>query len=582
MPYGEIVFCSLMNVVLGYDPVGYGLPYGKQFSSDSAFSLMEVSIQALIILLDFGHPIAAQAPDGANGGDNVTYVEAHDEHAPGFNVFRKMLRNLEDPGQLNFIFRGFSRLLNNVHRAQTTFLPYSATQISIEQELMVLLWKCLEEIPAFVPFILKESQCDVNELVVPVCFFLLQGRKDPAKLGMLYLCTFVLLKLSGERSFSVALNKPYKAQLPVDMPLFKGSHADLVVVVLHKLMVDGMDKLSSLYTCYLTIICNISPYCKSLCASAAHKLVNLLELFTSPKVLFATESNYTSVVMLLESLNNLVQYQYEGNFNLIFSILTRRRVFEWLNSFKVPPPAVQSQAPPPVAGGADSACVQSHKERTVIEQNISQPDQGTQSVDEIDSKAEGRPALSSLPTSVISVRKEEGKVEAPDASVVPSKEDEDDNGQKELGSCISSSIDEQEGGGSANNNQSEEGHIVEKELEETVEVGKGNEKEKKNEPNTAELESNSSPPSSSPAQVSMPPEPEQQQPAAFIPTPEWVERVKRELPLHTIIRLLRYLVPLVEEVAASGKKMDELSVLGFIRRTTMVMLSNLIKFKCCS
>lgn len=47
---------------------------------------------------------------------------------------------------------------------------------------------------------------------MPLCYFLIEGRKDPARLGMLYLCTFTLLKLSGERNFGVALNKPYEVR----------------------------------------------------------------------------------------------------------------------------------------------------------------------------------------------------------------------------------------------------------------------------------------------------------------------------------------------------------------------------------
>ena len=30
--------------------------------------------------------------------------------------------------------------------------------------------------------------------------------------------------------------------------------------MLHKLVVNGLDKLSPLYNCFLTIICNLSPY----------------------------------------------------------------------------------------------------------------------------------------------------------------------------------------------------------------------------------------------------------------------------------------------------------------------------------
>lgn len=49
-------------------------------------------------------------------------------------------------------------------QAESSYLPYSITRIGIEQELLVLLWKCLEEIPRFMPFILKH--CDVTEILV--------------------------------------------------------------------------------------------------------------------------------------------------------------------------------------------------------------------------------------------------------------------------------------------------------------------------------------------------------------------------------------------------------------------------------
>jgi hypothetical protein len=112
----------------------------------------------------------------------------------------------------------------------------------------------------------------------------------------LHICTFILLKLSGERSFSVALNKPYTLKLPINLPLFsgkstgnnflpfghhnfKGNHADLLVITLHKLVVNGLDKLQALYNCFLTIVCNVSPYCKSLsnvCSANEFTLLSLL------------------------------------------------------------------------------------------------------------------------------------------------------------------------------------------------------------------------------------------------------------------------------------------------------------------
>lgn len=152
-PYAEIVFYSLLNVVLGYDPIGWGLPYGNLVTADTAKSLMETAVQTLVILLDYGHPIeisstepssSSSSSGGANQSIAVTtsplqYVNASDVDAQGFNIFRKLLSNVEAPDQLNFMFRGFSRLLNNVHQSQTTYLPYSVTKIDIEQVLFILL-----------------------------------------------------------------------------------------------------------------------------------------------------------------------------------------------------------------------------------------------------------------------------------------------------------------------------------------------------------------------------------------------------------------------------------------------------------
>ena len=46
-------------------------------------------------------------------------------------------------------------------------------------------------------FVLR--QCDVTSLLVPVCYLMLEGRKDPSKLGLMYLCTFTLLKVRPAR-----------------------------------------------------------------------------------------------------------------------------------------------------------------------------------------------------------------------------------------------------------------------------------------------------------------------------------------------------------------------------------------------
>jgi len=176
------------------------------------------------------------------------------------------------------------------------------------------------------------TQCDVNEILVPVCYLMFQSRRDPAQIGLVHICTFVLLKLSGERSFGVNLNKPFNTRLPCDLPLFSGSHADLLSITLHKLVVNGAYKLVPLYSCFITIICNVSPYWRSMSLVAAVKLVNLFELFSSPKFLYSGENAHRHLALLLEVFNNIIQYQYTGNQHLVYAIVRRKDAFGRLGS----------------------------------------------------------------------------------------------------------------------------------------------------------------------------------------------------------------------------------------------------------
>lgn len=184
------------------------------------------------------------------------------------------------------------------------------------------------------------EQADVTRLLVPILYLMYDGRNDPARVsaaaplprpppppphalrgprllaqpqvGLVHICTFVLLLLSGERSFSVALNRPFSQRLPTDLPSFSGNHADLLIVTCHKLVVNGSPKLHTMYNCFLTILSNVSPYIKALSLVASVKLLGLFELFTTPRFLYAAPDNHHYCFMLLDIFNNIIQYQYEG------------------------------------------------------------------------------------------------------------------------------------------------------------------------------------------------------------------------------------------------------------------------------
>lgn len=319
-PFAPTLFYSLLNIVVSYDPVGWGVPYAGSIVSDDREVLVDLSLQVLLVLLDFGQTTATGT---AGEGTSVP------------NVYRSLLTSLARPDDFQLVFTGLSRLLNNYHQAMSTLLPNSIKQIKCHQELLVLLWKLLDENAAFLAYVLHHV--DGNELVVPLLFLMYEGRQEPAKVGMIHICTFILLLLSGERDFGVNLNRPFTTHLPLDLPPFSGNHADLLLVCLHKIIVTGYEKLNSVYNCFLTIICNVSPYCKNLHMVAAVRLLRLFKLFAQPRYLFDNEANHHLVFFLLETFDNLIQYQYDGNHHVVYAILQNKTVFYQLQNLDLPP-----------------------------------------------------------------------------------------------------------------------------------------------------------------------------------------------------------------------------------------------------
>ena len=228
-PNAICLFYSLLNTVLSYDT-------RSSFSEGNHLKLVEISAQVLCVLLDCGLP---GTPDPVIDKAGNPCVDFQVAAKGGFNIFRTLLARVDSSKDLTFIFDGFARLLRSVYEADSAYIKGSS--LGCHQELLVLFWKFLEENQFFMTHAL--TKCDINQIIVPVCFLMYRSRRDPAQIGLVHICTFVLLKLSGERSFGVSLNRAFKTKLPIDLPLFHGCHTDLLTITLHKLIVNGAYKL---------------------------------------------------------------------------------------------------------------------------------------------------------------------------------------------------------------------------------------------------------------------------------------------------------------------------------------------------
>lgn len=345
-PFAPSLFFSLLNTVLSYDPVGMGVPYALSLVADRDEPLACLAAQTLLALLDYA-PLL-------DGGAAVQ-----------FNVHRSLLATLSSPSDLGAAFGGLARLLAAVPSVEASAgsglagsLPGAYAPLGWHRELLVLLWKLCDENAAFVAHVLAPASGAVTRLTAPLLWIMAAGRNDPTAVGVLHLCTFLLMLLSGDREFGVSLNARidgagagaggggvvsaralHAPALHVDLPALSaadcGTHADLLIVTLHKLIVDGSPRLSPLYSCFLTVIQNVSSYARGLSLVSAVRLMGLVELFSSPAFLFAREHNAAFVAQLLDALANVVQYQFSSNGTLAYTLIRRAAALERLEALSV-------------------------------------------------------------------------------------------------------------------------------------------------------------------------------------------------------------------------------------------------------
>nr|XP_057905798.1 protein HID1 [Doryrhamphus excisus] len=495
------LFTSLLNVVSAYDPVGYGIPYNHLLFSDYREQLVEQAMQILIVTLEHDR-------GGSHCPSSPSSVEERESTGPE-NLFVNYLSRIHREEDFDFVLKGLARLLTNP--LTQTYLPNSTKKIQFHQELLVLFWKLCDFNKKFLFFVLKSS--DVLDILVPILYYLNDARADQSRVGLMHIGVFILLLLSGERNFGVRLNKPYALHVPMDIPVFTGTHADLLIVVFHKIITTGHQRLQPLFDCLLTIVVNVSPYLKSLSMVAANKLLHLLEAFSTSWFLFSAAQNHHLVFFLLEAFNNIIQYQFDGNCNLVYAIIRKRNLFHQLANLPSDPASIQK------------ALQRKRKSPDVISRTSSQ---------ETVSMEGSRPAVPAEPGTL-----KASLVAMPGIDKLTEKSQVSEDGT--MVSVPKTEHSEQTAATGTSDTESNSGRDNEDVFYTEAEM----ERRRLSSASSASL---------------------------WAPTPDWVLSWKCKLPLQTIMRLLQVLVPQVEKICIDKGLTDESEILKFLQHGTLVGL----------
>lgn len=130
------------------------------------------------------------------------------------------------------------------------------------------------------------------------------------------MCVFLLQTLSVEANFGTSLNKKFEAQetLPTSIRIqgFNGTYADFLIHSIYTIITTSQGKLTAVYPALLAVIANIAAYLTNLSPAASSKLVQLFASMSSPSFLLANDSNHELLQSLLESMNAIIEHQYNS------------------------------------------------------------------------------------------------------------------------------------------------------------------------------------------------------------------------------------------------------------------------------
>lgn len=100
------ILCSLLNMIIKYDPIGWGLPYNYYLFPDEDEAIFNTATQLLNALIDY-------------------------DPKPSQNLFRYYISKLYRKEDFSILWNGILRLVLNPIQANRTYLPGSTSQIKV-------------------------------------------------------------------------------------------------------------------------------------------------------------------------------------------------------------------------------------------------------------------------------------------------------------------------------------------------------------------------------------------------------------------------------------------------------------------
>eukprot|EP01134_Creolimax_fragrantissima_P005454 CFRG5454T1 len=313
---------SILNTFCEYDPVGYGIPFSSLVSSDYLEEVATPCVHVLIALFSYQPRTLS-----IRGADK----DAIPSQVADVNLFMNFITEMNQ-NDCSFVLSSLHRML--LLSPKPSFIT-AQPGFSLRAEVLIILWRLLSESEKFLTWSVASE--DIVDFIEPILQIALDNQNNFNKLGIVHIAAFTLLALSSNRTFGVALNIPVSGTTGLEISTFSGHHGDMLLLGVHKIITHGHVKLSVIHDHLLRVFSNVAPFLKTFSKVAATKFVALFEVFSSPRYVCASPYHPNLLYYILEGLNSLVQYHFDGNVSVAYAILRRRDLFENLDKLTEPP-----------------------------------------------------------------------------------------------------------------------------------------------------------------------------------------------------------------------------------------------------
>ncbi|CRH03821.1 conserved Plasmodium protein, unknown function [Plasmodium relictum] len=150
--------------------------------------------------------------------------------------------------------------------------------------------------------------------------------------GIIYICLFIILKISSKSTICKKLNQMYDKKIKLhflkNIDQFD-NYVDFLVFVLYTLINDNIYflKFERIIDMSITILTNISVYIKSMNTYSCECIINILKKILKKEWILSSQHHFYSLFLLLDFINNILSYNLNDNYNLIYMIIKNKDVF---------------------------------------------------------------------------------------------------------------------------------------------------------------------------------------------------------------------------------------------------------------